>query len=133
MLNREDIVLLFLDDPEKLVGEIQNGNLFKSDEIRTLICELVDPSIAFRYALHVDMCPHDLTRKIACGSPAWAQCYAESVDKVPRGDTRNASCKDPKWAYLYAILAEGCWHYETWNAVQKDPYWKDQYERWVKK
>ena len=49
-LTKEDIILLFLDNPNKLVGEIYFENVPKSDEIRTLVCELGNPECAYYYA-----------------------------------------------------------------------------------
>ena len=74
-LTKEDILLLFLDDPKKVADEIQHGNVPKSDEIRTLICDL--------------------------GDPGCVCLYADCVDKSPRSDTREASCKDPYWKERY--------------------------------
>ena len=63
MLTKEDIILLFLEGPGKLATELWNKNIPKSDEIRTLICELGNVKCAFYYAYYVDKKPTDETRK----------------------------------------------------------------------
>ena len=63
MLNREEIILLFLEDPYKLADEIKNVRVPKSDEIRTLICDLGSPQCAYDYARWVDKSPRSDTRQ----------------------------------------------------------------------
>jgi len=75
MLTKEDIILLFLDDPDKLANKILYGNVPKSDEIRTLICELRNPGCAYFYAINVDKSPHPDTRQAACKDPYWKERY----------------------------------------------------------
>ena len=102
MLNREEIILLFLDDPKKVADEIQHGNVPKSDEIRTLICELGDPRCACIYTNYVDKSPRSDTREAVCKDPEYAYVYAAYVDKSPRSDTRREACKDSYWKERYA-------------------------------
>jgi len=101
MLTKEDIILLFLDNPLKLVGEIQNRNVPKSDEVRDLICEFGDANLACEYAEWIDGEPHPDTRKASCRDPGWAHYYARWVDKSPRSDTRQEANKDPYWKERY--------------------------------
>ena len=54
MLTKEDIILLFLENPDRLVTAIWYNNVPKSDEIRTLICELGDLRCIFWYAVDID-------------------------------------------------------------------------------
>ena len=102
-LTKEEIILLFLEDPEKLTDEMLDGNVPKSDEIRTLICDLGDPECAYFYALDIDKSPHTDTRQVACKDPFYAYGYARRVDKKPRKD--------------------------TWKAVQSNIYCRDEYKR----
>jgi len=132
VLNKEDIILLFLEDPKKLVGEIQQGNVPKSDEIRTLICELRNPECVCLYADYVDKSPHPDTRREACKDSKYAYYYAACVDKAPRSDTRQGACKDPRYAYYYAYWVDKSPHPDTRKGVCKDPYWKERYEEWEK-
>ena len=130
MLSKEDIILLFLENPNKLADEILNENVPKSDEIRTLICDLGDPRCAYLYAKWVDESSHSDTRQGVCKDPHYAYLYAEYVDKSLRSDTRKASCKNPGWAYNYAQNVDKSPHPDTRRATCKDPYWKEAYERW---
>jgi len=77
MLTKEDIILLFLEDPEKLTTELWNKNVPKSDEIRTLICELGNPECVYCYAEYIDKKPTDETRTATCKDPWYASCYKE--------------------------------------------------------
>ena len=106
MLNKEEIILLFLEDPKKLADKIRKGNVPKSDEIRTLICDLGDPRCAYRYAINVDTKPTD--------------------------EIRAACCKDPTEAYYYARLIDNSPHPDTRQAVQNNSHWKKEYEKWEK-
>ena len=100
-LTKEEIILLFLDDPKKLGNEILYRNVPKSDEIRTLICELGNPGCAYWYALCIDKSPRSDTRKASCRDPEYAYYYARNIDKSPRSDTRESACKDPRWKKEY--------------------------------
>ena len=103
---KEDIILLFLEDPKKLAAKIWSGSIPKSNEIRTLICELENPECVCLYADYVDKSPHPDTRETACKDPICAYFYARDVDKSPHSDTRQA--------------------------VQNDLHWKKEYEEWEK-
>ena len=103
-LTKEEIVLLFLDNPQKVSSAIWYGNVSKSDEIRTLICNLGDPWCAYR--------------------------YARDIDKSPRSDTRESSCKNPYSAYLYARWVDESPRSDTRQAVQNDLHSKERYEEW---
>jgi len=129
-LTKEEIILLYLQDPYKLAGEIIDENVPKSDEIRTLICDLGDPKCACLYAYYVDKSPHPDTRQGACKDPICALDYARYIDKSPHPDTRQGSCKDPECAYYYAEYVDKSPHPDTQQAVQKDPKWKEKYEKW---
>jgi len=100
-LTKEEIVLLFLDNPQKVSSAIWYGNVSKSDEIRTLICDLGDPRCAYRYARDIDKSPHPDTRQAACKDPCYAYFYAIGVDRSPHPDTRKGVCKDPYWKAEY--------------------------------
>jgi len=100
-ITKEDIILLFLEDPWKLANEIWKGNVPKSDEIRTLICELGNSRCAHCYALKVDKKPTDETRTAACKNPGCAYGYAVKVDKKSTDETRTAACQDPKYKDWY--------------------------------
>ena len=84
-LTKEDIILLFLEDPYKLANEIWKENVPKSDEIRILLCELGDPDCAYYYALGIDKKPTDETRTVACKDPYCDCLYAVYVDKKNSG------------------------------------------------
>ena len=131
-LTKEDILLLFLDDPKKLANELcfNHKNFPKSDEIRTLICELRNPECVCLYADYVDKSPRSDTRNVVCKDPKYAYFYAEYVDKSPHPDTRKASCRDPGWAHNYAINVDKFPHPDTRQAVQNDLHWKKEYEEW---
>ena len=100
-ITKEDIILLFLEDPEKLADEIWDKNVPKSDEIRTLICDLGNARCAYSYAEHIDKKPTDETRTAACKDPHEACYYAKNVDKKPTDETRTAVSKDPVYRRWY--------------------------------
>ena len=110
MLTKEDIILIFLEDPQKLAYEIWKENVPKSDEIRTLICELGDPRCAYSYAYCVDRKPIDETRTVACKTPQCAYYYAKHIDKKPTDETRKA-------AYRTHIYKN--WYKEWENSLKK--------------
>jgi len=130
LLTKEDIILLFLEDPKKLAAKIWSGSIPKSNEIRTLICELGNPECVCLYADYVDKSPRSDTRNVVCKDPKYAYFYAEYVDKSPHPDTRKASCRDPGWAHNYAINVDKFPHPDTRQAVQNDLHWKKEYEEW---
>jgi len=101
MLTKEDIILLFLEGPDKLETEIWDGSVPKSDEIRTLICELGNPECAYSYAYCVDRKPIDETRTVACKTPQCAYYYAYYVDKKPTDETREGVYKNEGWKGAY--------------------------------
>jgi len=70
-LTKEDIILLFLEEPYKLADEIWDRNVPKSDEIRTLICELGNPYCAYLYAKFIDNKPTDETRESSYNKDSW--------------------------------------------------------------
>jgi len=100
-ITKEDIILLFLEDPLKLETEIFKENVPKSDEIRTLICELGNPWCAYWYAELIDKKPTDETRTVACKDPYEAYWYAKTVDKKPTDETREAAYKNPDYKEMY--------------------------------
>jgi len=101
MLTKEDIILLFLEDPLKLDDEIWNGTVPKSNKIRTLICELGDLWCAYWYAKYIDKKPTDETRTAACKTPQCAYWYARDIDKGPTDETRTSAYKDPDYKEIY--------------------------------
>ena len=130
MLNKQDIILLFLDDPEKLSEEIQNKNVPKSDEIRTLICDLGGSRCAYYYARDIDQKPSKKTRTSACKDSWYAYLYARHVDKKQLDETRTAACKDPWSAYTYAQNIDQKPSNETRTAACKKPSCKEAYKNW---
>ena len=130
MLTKEDIILVFLDNPNKLATEIWKGNVPKSDESRTLICNLGDPMCAYYYTSFVDKKPTDETRTVACKTPQCAYGYARDVDKKPTDETRTAACKDPYEAYCYARDIDKKSTDETREAAYKNEVWGRTYELW---
>ena len=108
MLTKEDIILLFLEGPEKLATELWNKNVPKSDEIRTLICELGNARCAYWYAELIDKKPTDETRTVACKSSRWAYWCAVDVDKKPTDETRKAAYKDPDYKEMYKKWEKEC-------------------------
>ena len=108
MLTKEDITLLFLKDPSELRLAIISGKIPKSDEIRTLICELGNTRCAYSYARYVDEKPTDETRQVARKDSGFAYFYARWVDRSPRSDTRQAARKDPYWKERYISWVEEC-------------------------
>ena len=131
-LTKEEIILLFLEDPYKLADEIWNKNVPKSDEIRTLICDLGSLDCAYWYARNIDKSPHPDTRREACKDSKYAYYYAACVDKEPRSDTRSAACKDPVPAHCYARDVDKSPRSDTRHGACKDPYCKKEYEEWEK-
>jgi len=130
MLTKEDIILLFLEDPLKLETEIFKENVPKSDEIRTLICELGNPWCAYRHARNIDKGPTNETRTVTCKDPGYAYWYARDVDQNPHPETREACCKKPWEAYQYAVSVDKRPTKETRQAAYKDKEVKDWYEQW---
>ena len=83
-LTKEEIILLFLEDPNKLASAIMRVEaISKSDETRTLICELGDPWCAYYYARCIDKKPTCETRevcnrgKVDSDGYIWDHTYAE--------------------------------------------------------
>ena len=62
VLNKEDIILLHLGNVNKLIDEIWKGNVPKSNEIRTLICDLGNFWCIYYYAKYIDKKPTSMTR-----------------------------------------------------------------------
>jgi len=130
--NQVELFKKFLDG--KLGLELSPSNALRAKEfgldVRWLIGKadfprevaLLDPYLAYSYALHVDKAPRDETREVACKNPKWAYNYAVHVDKVPRNDTREAACQDPYWAYSYARDVDKAPRDETREESCKDPY-----------
>ena len=130
MLNKEDIILLFLEDPKKLAHEIGEGNVLESDEIRTLIYDLGDPCYAYRYARYIDKRSTEETRTVACKDSFYAYYYSEFIDNSPHPDTRQGACKDSFYAYFYAINIDKSPRSDTRESACKDPECKKEYEEW---
>ena len=105
---KEDIILLFLEDPKKLADEIYNKRVPKSAKIRTLICDLGDPVCAYAYAKYVDKKQTDETRQVTCKDFRFAYYYARWVDKSPRSDTRQGASKDSYWKEKYEEWEKEC-------------------------
>ena len=129
-LTKEDIILLFLEDPEKLTTELWDKNVPKSDEIRTLICELGNARCAYWYAELIDKKPTDETRTVACKDSKYAYWYAHSVDKKPTDETRTAACKKSGSAYWYARIVDKKPTDETREAAYKSSDCKERYIKW---
>ena len=102
-LTKEDIILLFLEDPDKLARELWNESVPKSDEMRTLICELGSAKCAYWYARDIDKGPTDETRTVACKTPYEAYCYARFIDKKPTDETREGAYKNEGWGRIYKV------------------------------
>ena len=130
MLTKEDIILIFLEDPENLAMEIWNENVPKSDEIRTLICELGNPDCAYWYAIYIDKGPTDETRTAGCRDPWRAYCYAMNIDKGPTDETRTAACQDSFRAHIYALNVDKGPTDETRTAAFRNENVKDCYKQW---
>ena len=103
MLTKEDIILLFLENPYKLITKMRNKDVFKSKKTRELICSFGNANVAYIYSLYIDESPHDLTRKLCCTDPKHATLYALKVDREPRYDTWASAQKDPYWSSWYAM------------------------------
>ena len=97
----------------------------KDDSVRELMCEL-GPKFAYLYAIYVDKCPREDTRKAACGDYYLAYWYATLVDNCPRDDTREASCRNPSTAYGYAKFIDKCPREDTRNSA----YQNDACRKW---
>jgi len=130
MITKEDIILLFLENPQKLVGEITKGNVLKSDEIRTLICDLGDPECAYYYAAVIDKKPTDETRNVVHKDAYESIWYALEIERKPRDDTRTACCTSSGYAYLYARDIDKKPTEETRNAAYKSSFNKKRYISW---
>ena len=85
---------------------------------------LNDPVYSYHYAIYIDKCPRDDTRKVSCKNPYYAYTYAKDVDKCPRDDTRKVACKDTKNAYWYAYVVDKCPRDDTFNSVKGTNYEK---------
>jgi len=129
LLTKEDIILICLDDPEKLTVDIQNNKILRSDEMRELVCLFNDARNAYWYAEEIDNeIPHILTRKVACLEPFWAYQYALRIDKKPRKDTRTAACALEWLAFRYAENVDKKPRNETRRASKGT--WSIDYRKW---
>lgn len=100
-MTKEDLILLFLDDPQKVYRRFMKGDIKPTNELLKAVLDLGDPELAYSYAAYVDLKPRDSTRKQAC--------------------------KEPIYAYLYARKVDECYHEDTHNAVQKSSWYKRRY------
>ena len=98
---KEEINLLYIQDPMYFRIILQERGVEVSDETREALCEF-GPEFAYLYARHFEDKPHDLTRKIACGDASYAFQYAWWVDK--------------------------CSHPVTAAAIKDHPYFKEHYK-----
>jgi len=131
-LSKEDIILIFLENPNLLARKIEEHKIEKSDEMRQLICELGDPDCAYRYADYIDKVSNNLTRKVACRDSKYAFWYAKHVDNGPHEETRKGACKDPSYALYYASQIDKKPTSMTYNSTRMDPFTKNLYRTWVK-
>jgi len=117
-LTKEDIILLFLENPYKLAAKFEEGAVQKSDKTRQTICDLGSPMVAFKYARYVDKDSHDSTREVCCKSGAYAYLYASWIDKGFREDTWEATKKFPGYRRWYSIYLRNV---RGWSAAGSEP------------
>jgi hypothetical protein len=89
---------------------------------------LSDPDFAFYYAKYIDKKPRDNTRNAVLSSLWCAYHYALEIDKIPRDDTRNAVLMDPYYAYKYACNIDKCPRDDTREACGDVPEYKGKYQ-----
>ena len=64
-LNKEELILLYLQDPEKVLDSVWENKVKRSAETRQIVCSW-GAKYAYYYALNVDKKPHADTRTGAC-------------------------------------------------------------------
>ena len=131
LLTKEDVILLYIANKEKLKWAITARDFQNSSKLRQAILEIGDPDVSYFYAFYYDKAPKKDTRKLACTDPKEAYWYARNIDKKPRTDTRSAACKSPEYAYYYAKDVDLRCHFETRSACCEDPEYAYLYARRV--
>ena len=99
---KEELILVYLDSPQKVMEHIERRQIKRSDSIRRTLCDFGNAQLVYYYALWIDKGPHPSTRRSCLSDSDYAQLYAEEIDKCPRDDTRKAACKEAHAAYWYA-------------------------------
>ncbi|MDC1299990.1 hypothetical protein N8Z24_00630 [bacterium] len=102
-IKKEEIILLFLQDPFELCIKIQEGEVERTEENLQLVVDFGHPLVALRYSAYVDCHPRDELRKIACKDPMYAYWYAYDVDGNRRKDTATAAYRAAYWAETYEL------------------------------
>jgi hypothetical protein len=75
--------------------------------------------------------PNNETRIIACQEPGTAYFYAIYIDKCPKDETRKGASKKAIWANAYARDVDKGFHQETWDAVKGTKY-EEEYKNFFK-
>jgi len=130
-LNKEEVILLFLDNPDKLSCAIADRNVEVSEEILKTICEFRDPRLAYWY--YVDNFSKEgcqMVKEVCCTKPVWAYSYARWIQKVPCATTRTAACGSSTAARWYAKEVDREPREETRKAAYSDYFEKGEYEQW---
>jgi len=128
-LTEEEVILIGLDDPIKIISEIMGNRIQRYDKMREIICSFNVARVAYWYAQNVDKGPNDLTRKVCCTEGFWAYQYALNVDHTARNDTRTASCELPWTAFRYAENVDRRPTNETREASNGSG-WNRDYQEW---
>jgi len=138
-LTKEEIILLYLQDPKEVKRKIYSGDISSSLEDLTILCELGDPEVLTTYFLtyvrKYNELPKELEKAIKSIFCKLADCaYWFSFLGYIGGDDEevlNIICQDAKTAYYYArnILQEPS--DATRTAVCKNPERAYRYAKFI--
>ena len=131
MLTKEDIILLYLENPSKLWTVIELNEDLKqfepSDEMRELICSFGHANLGYAYARHIDKGPHPVTKKLACTNSTAAYWYAEDIIRGPDPELEETICKSPEDVYFYVRDVVQQSTEKLKEAALKDEYFGKRY------
>jgi len=131
-LTKEEVILLFLEDPEKLRKEILAKNIITSKEIFEIICNLGNPELAYWY--YVRSYPKEKgcqeLKDLCCTDSLWAYSYARWIQRKPCDLTRQVSCEASDTARWYAIYVDKKPLESTRTAAYKNSWDKSAYCAW---
>jgi len=136
MLTKEDIILLFLEDSNKLILLLISEEVFpefKSEEIKELMYSLGNIEIAYYYNIKYDRKLHPLAIKTVCSFGAHS-AYWYAMEKGHHEDLRQKVSEgySPGLAYKYARYVEKKPHPITRKGV-KYGYDKASSSNWEKR
>ena len=104
MLTKEDLIVLYLDNPEKLYKRFWSkiDPVNPTDALLEVVLNIGDPELAYYYSAYVDKKPRDSTRKLACKEPMYAYLYARNIDEGFHEDTYEGVQKSLWYRRRYA-------------------------------